>query len=768
MKNLLLTIVILWAFSSCSNENHKAPSVDIDWKEFLSKQDPIWDTLNGYFYDGPMTGNGLIGTVMHRMDKDRFDGDTNKILFEINRTDLIDSCSIRPEGYYWSRMQVGRFEFKPKGILSQIILRIDLWNAEVVGKITTTEGAIHIRHYTHAELPVIITELESEGNENCDNWHFVPDKSGCLLDLGDLDKQEKGKYDTNPPATTETKNGITQHKQVLKHSGRYFTVASASKKYDRKTVYYSTLEYSNPIKAAPFDASEVLAKCLKEKPANLSESHRKWWNTHYQHSFVSIPDARIESYYWIQRYVTGSVMRGELQMTDLMGPWYAHTPWQGIWWNLNSQFMYSPVFSSNNLDAAKPYVDIFNENLPSLIQNVPARFRHNSAGLGRATSFNMLSKVNPDDTIPPFYNREVGNLTWALHNYYLFCRYSMDDTLLKNKFYPLLKRSVNLFINLAYKGEDGKYHLPITMSPEYKPAKDCNYDLALFRWGLRTLISVDERLKLTDPLLPKWKNIQENLVDYPRNERGLLIGKDVELVTAHRHFSHLMAIYPLGILTSEKPENDELIRKSIEYWIGISGNDKSAWSYSWAASAYAYLRDGNTAYKNLSRYFDFAHRKHYWELPGIGDNTMYREVGMCSETPFSFNKSVNDMFIQSHNNVIHIFPAVPDLWKNVSFKNLRTEGAFLVTAVRAEGKTAWLSVESLAGEPCVIQSDIKVDSIFTSPKIKIEKKSEYVFSVKVEKGQKIIFSKDNKDNLQFRYATTEGESNYWGSKKIRK
>ncbi|MDD4426134.1 MAG: hypothetical protein PHS40_09435, partial [Mariniphaga sp.] len=643
MKILIRYVFVItqfWWLPGCSN--NQGLSHHIDYKEFLSKQDPVWDTLTSYYYDGPMTGNGLIGTVIHRMDKNRFDGDTNKILFEINRTDLTDSCDIRPEGYHWSRMQVGRFEFKPRGVLHQTNLRVDLWNAEVVGTIATSEGIIHVRHYTHADLPVVVTELESEGNEDADDWHFVPDISGCLIDLKALDHQEKGIYDTNPDPAVEIKDGIFLYKQVLKHSGRYFVVGSASKKVGNKTIYYSTLEYSNPVKAKPFDAAEILSACLKEKPINLVESHRKWWNAYYQKSFVSIPDTRILNYYWIQRYVTGCTMRENLQITDLMGPWYSHTLWQGIWWNLNSQLMYSHLFASNNLEAAKPYCATFDDNLPSLIQNVPERFRHNSSALGRASSFDMLSSVNPDDSIPPYYNREVGNLTWALHNYYLYCRYSMDDTLLKYKFYPLLKRSVNLFINLTYKTKDGKYHLPVTMSPEYKPAQDCNYDLSLFKWGLKTLISTAERLKINEPSIAEWKNLQANLIDFPVNERGLLIGKDVELESAHRHFSHLLMIYPLGILTNNTPENEELIRKSIKYWIDKSGDDKAGYSYTWSASAYAYMGDGNNALKYLNGYFNFANREHYWEIPGIGDNTLYREVGMCSETPLSFNKSIND------------------------------------------------------------------------------------------------------------------------------
>jgi alpha-L-fucosidase 2 len=42
---------------------------------------------------------------------------------------------------------------------------------------------------------------------------------------------------------------------------------------------------------------------------------------------------------------------------------------------------------------------------------------------------------------------------------------------------------------------------------------------------------------------------------------------------------------------------------------------------------------------------------------------------------------VQEMLIQSYAGFIEIFPAVPTDWKEVSFTDLRAEGAFLVSAV---------------------------------------------------------------------------------------
>jgi hypothetical protein len=53
--------------------------------------------------------------------------------------------------------------------------------------------------------------------------------------------------------------------------------------------------------------------------------------------------------------------------------------------------------------------------------------------------------------------------------------------------------------------------------------------------------------------------------------------------------------------------------------------------------------------------------------------------------------------------VIRVFPAVPPDWADVRFHDLRADGAFLVSAERSGGRTRWVRIKSLAGEPCRIR-----------------------------------------------------------------
>lgn len=85
---------------------------------------------------------------------------------------------------------------------------------------------------------------------------------------------------------------------------------------------------------------------------------------------------------------------------------------------------------------------------------------------------------------------------------------------------------------------------------------------------------------------------------------------------------------------------------------------------------------------------------------------MYMESGPVIETPLSGAQCIHDMLLQSWGGKIRVFPAVPSQWKDVQFKDLRTEGAFLVSAVRKGGKTSFIRIKSLAGEPCILRTDM--------------------------------------------------------------
>lgn len=88
---------------------------------------------------------------------------------------------------------------------------------------------------------------------------------------------------------------------------------------------------------------------------------------------------------------------------------------------------------------------------------------------------------------------------------------------------------------------------------------------------------------------------------------------------------------------------------------------------------------------------------------------------------------------------IRVFPAVPAAWKDVEFRDLRTEGAFLVSAKRTDGKTQWVRIKSLAGEPCRVRSGLDGDVRFKSDrKIQLRPVSPGIYEIDMKKGDTVL------------------------------
>ena len=238
--------------------------------------------------------------------------------------------------------------------------------------------------------------------------------------------------------------------------------------------------------------------------------------------------------------------------------------------------------------------------------------------------------------------------------------------------------------------------------------RDNNYNLSLLRWGCQTLIELNRRYPIQDPLIPKWREVLDNLAPYPVDENGLRIGAGVAFTKSHRHWSHMLMVHPLHLMDVERPENRSLISKSIQHWLTVDGSrGVYGWSRAAAASLQAALGDGDSAIDSIHR--------HLADPRFVRPNTMYIEGDPVIECSIVLDRSLQDMLLQSHGDLIRVFPAVPGAWKEAVFHNLRAEGAFLVSAARKAGKTQWVRVKSLAGEPRRIKPSLDGEVNATVP-----------------------------------------------------
>jgi alpha-L-fucosidase 2 len=97
------------------------------------------------------------------------------------------------------------------------------------------------------------------------------------------------------------------------------------------------------------------------------------------------------------------------------------------------------------------------------------------------------------------------------------------------------------------------------------------------------------------------------------------------------------------------------------------------------------------------------------------------------------------MLIQSYNDRIEIFPAIPNSWKDVSFHNLRTEGAFLVSAKKENGVADQVTITAGQTNRLFIKLPFKTWLVKGIERKEIDDNGNNISTVFLKKGQTIVF-----------------------------
>ncbi|MDN3663909.1 glycoside hydrolase family 95-like protein [Algibacter miyuki] len=746
----------------------------IDYMSFLSKHDMLWDIIPDKWQTAPYSGNGNVGFLLYQSPEEK----ENVISLHIGRHDYYDhrEAETKADEMLWikrSRLPLGHFKLKSNGKITGVDIRLDLWNAELTGTIYTSKGSYKIKGFTHSTNDNIYFETDTKDETIEITWHAedpIPPvyevlKSGGGPKGGTWDKMREVTLEMAPKPTFSEKNGYNFCYQPLyDNRGETTTGYKITGNPSGKQQLITSVHHSFP----DHNSLEMVTKNLATaesliKENNFVSTHQKWWHNYYPLSFLTINDAEKESFYWIQMYKLGSASRGNGPILDLMGPWYNRTFWPMVWGDLNVQLIYWTHLTANRMSIGESLPNNIDKYAKNLEGNVPNNWKNSAA----------VAALMPQDLIA-FNGAKVPDmLAWILNDYWLHCQFSGDDVRMRDKLFPILKKTVNSYLNYIkdnpVAAKDGKIHIKYSWSPEYKPGRgqDINFTLALIRWSCQTLIDIDEKHQINDPLKRDWKHLLDNLVDFQIDENGLMVGKDRPFANPHRHYSHLLAFYPLMVITPEKEEDKKLLRTSLDHWLDVTFNSGkkikampvTGYTATGASSMYANLGDAEKAYY----YLDFL-IKH----KNISSTTMYSEgkINPVIESPLSFATSVHDMMLQSWEGKIRVFPASPKKWKDVAFHDLRTQGAFLVSAKKINGTTEFVSVKSLKGNECIVKVDFEKPQFYINGKsVSVNKAADNSYKVDLKKDETVIITSKPLDKTDLNIKElpkSEAEQNLFG------
>ncbi len=493
-------------------------------------------------------------------------------------------------------------------------------------------------------------------------------------------------------------------------------------------------------------AKTVVSKNEESLFVDAFKTHETWWSEYWSRSGVKLPDSLLEKQWYLEMYKFGSAARADAPPIALQAVWTADNgkipPWKGDFHHdLNTQLSYWPAYSGNHMDLEVGYINWLWKYRDTFKKYTKEFYGTNGLNVPGVTT---LDGIPMGGWIQYSFGPTVS--AWLGHHFYLHWQYTMDRNFLEEKAYPWIKDVAIYFDELSVKNKNGIRGLPLSSSPEiFNNSRKAwfdeitNYDLALIRWTFTKAAELAIELGKKEEA-DKWSQILSEWPEFAIDPKeGLMFSKSLKYFESHRHFSHLMAIHPLGLIDYENGAHDQKVisntiknldEKGPEHWTG--------YSYSWEGNLKARAMDGEGAAQALRIFAEAFCLPNSFHVNGDQSGKGYSGMTyrpFTLEGNFAFASGINEMLLQSHTGIVHIFPAVPADWKNISFGNLRTVGAFLVSAQKEQGDLSFVSIVSEKG------GKFKMKNPFSSNEIKTDKKIHAVdgiLEIDMEAGEKVV------------------------------
>ena len=678
---LLFTIVALIDLSAQGKLDFSDTSVR--FKNYWTQ--PPTRIPSDFSVDAPLLGNGDL-TMCIGFKEDR-------LQFYLSKNDFWRLRS-QADGLSGPRM-AGVVDLKVDGFSDANFTAVQLiQNGLTTCSLNKNGQRIESRSWVSATENLIFLEINSPDKETTIHLNLsAPANRQAILKTGTTNNMlwlTKAFTDS-----VDISTGISVALRTFNYTGETLTV-QPGKKLLIAIAVESNFKKDNP-------KEYVLTQLKTINPTaekSIYESHNKWWQDYWNKSSVVIEDTVLMKSWYQGLYTMAACSRNSKFPPGLFGWTTNDSPaWNGDYHlNYNFQAPFYSLYSANRLQQADPHDQPLLDFIPrgefyarNATKTRGILFPVGIGPLGIEVTRNFPVggySTNDDIEFEGLFYGQRSNAAYGLINMAQQWRCTYNREYAK-KIYPYALAIANFWEDYL-KFENGRYVIYADAIHEGS-GKDKNpvLSLGLIRNSLDLMIDLSSALKRDENRQSKWKDILAKLSEFPvqmRDGRKVFRYTEEGVDWFDGNGLGIQQIYPCNAITLDsKPELLKVARNTIDVmqrWQDINASN------SFFAAA---IRVGYDSIRVLTELHKYA----LHTVPnGFQLDNPHGIENSCTVT-----NAINEMFCMSVGNVIRIFSHFPNDQK-AAFKNIRTWGAFLVSAELSNGVISNVAIFSEKGKIC--------------------------------------------------------------------
>ena len=412
-------------------------------------------------------------------------------------------------------------------------------------------------------------------------------------------------------------------------------------------------------------------------------------------------------YFQYGRYLLIASSRSGALPSNLQGTWnrYNHSPWSsGYWHNINVQMNYWPAFSTNIAETFEAYVEYNNAYMAkasSGADSIVKQYNPDAYGKDGGNGWSIATGGYVSDI---YGSESIGNLGFTTQLFWDYYAYSGDETLLREKVYPVLVSAARFITKMVKEDKDGNYIAISSDSPEQYVggvwyftgegtgyaqsfAYQNNYNLLLAakELGISTEDTSHEDYAILNTVLKqidKYDPVRVGLSGQVKEFFEEDYYGDLGEYT-HRHISQLVGLYPGNVINGTTPAWID----AAKYTLTERGDKATGWGVAHRLNLWARVQDGERAYDLLEQLLKVNTATNLWDL-----HPPFQIDGNLGGT-----SGISEMLLQSHAGYVEPLAAIPSAWANGSYTGLVGRGGFEVSAAWSGGLATSFNILSKNG-----------------------------------------------------------------------